>query len=149
MRLLYEGFTVEVIDLDATIAALAEIDRGMASELKREIKRIATPTLQKAKGYAHGLGSNPTGAFANSLSLKTKSTGVKFVSNDPGGGVIEFANIGAVILTGPRKGRRAPVPHGSNPPRALLKAILEDEESMIQDLNEAVARYCDRVITVG
>lgn len=146
---MYEGFTVEVIDLDATIAALAEIDAGMAKELKRAIRELAKPTLAKAKGFARGLGSNPTGSFANTLALKTKKTGVKFVSTDPGAGVIEFAHLGAVILTGPRKGRRAPVPHTGEPPRALLKAILEDEESLIEGLNDAVAEYCDEVIRVG
>lgn len=145
----YPGFTVEVINLEETIKALRELDSGMASMLKREIKRIATPTLTRAKGYASGLGSNPTGAFANSLALRTKSNGVKFVSTDPGGGVIEFANIGAVLLSGPHVGQRAPVPHTGQPPRALLRAILEDEESMVQDLNDAVAEYTDEVIRVG
>ena len=142
--------SVEFINLEATIEALSKIDSGMASELKSRIREIAQPTIAKAKGYARGLGSRPTGGYANSLSLRTRQTGVVFVSNDPGGGVIEFANPGAVILTGPRRGRRAGVPNGSAPPRALLKAILEDEETMIQKLNRAVQEFCDEaVIQVG
>ena len=145
----YQGFTVEVINVEKTIHALWELDRGMASMLKREIKQIAQPTLAKAKGFANGLGSNPTGAYANSLALRTRHNGVVFQSTDPGGGVIEFANIGAVILEGERAGRRAPVPHTGTPPRALLKAILEDEETMVQELNDAVADYTDEVVRVG
>ena len=61
------------------------------------------------------------------------------------GGVIEFANIGALILTGKRAGRRAGVPHGSAPPRALLKAILEDEEHIIESVNDEVKQVADRV----
>jgi hypothetical protein len=136
-------YTIEVQGLDETIATLMELDRKLASELKREIKTIAQPTLSKAKGYAGGVGSFPTGHYAASLSLRTYANGVKFVSSDPGGGVIEFANPGALILTGKRAGRRAGVPVGSFPPRALLKAILEDEEHIIEKVNEKVVEYCD------
>lgn len=145
----YHGFTVEVVNLEETIKALWQLDRGMASKLKAEIKRIATPTLGKARGYANGLGVHPTGSYANSLKLKTKQFGVSFVSEDPGGGVIEFANIGARILRGERAGERAGVPSTTQPPRALLKAILEDEQSMVIDLNDAVAEYTDGMIDVG
>lgn len=141
--------TVEVINLEETIAALRAVDAGMARELKGAIREVAKPTLSKAKGYARGLGSSPTGQYASSLSLKTRQNGVVFQSTDPGGGVIEFANIGAVILSGPRRGQRAPVPHGSPPPRALLRAILDDEETMIQGLNDAVARYVDSEVCIG
>lgn len=117
--------------------------------MKRAIREVAAPTLERARGYARSLGSSPTGGYARSLSLRTRRDGVAFVSTDPGGGVIEFANPGAVVLSGPRAGRRAGVPHGSQPPRALLRAILEDEETMIQGLNDAVARHCDEVVRVG
>ena len=68
-----------------------------------------------------------------------------FISGDPGGGVIEFANPGAVILTGKRAGRRAGVPHTGDTPRALLKAILEDEENIIEQVNDEVAQVADLV----
>ena len=66
----------------------------MASELKSEIRRLAKPTLAKAKGYAASLGLNPTGSYAASLALKTNANGVAWVSTDPGGGVIECAAVG-------------------------------------------------------
>lgn len=138
-------YTIEVQNLDETIAALNEFDRRAAKELKSRIRQIAKPTLTKARTYAH-VGSNSTGAYARSLSLQTWKNGVKFISSDPGAGVIEFANPGALILDGPRAGRRAGVPHGSNPPRALLKAILEDEESIIEQVNDAVEELADFVI---
>lgn len=149
MRPLYQGFTVEVVNLEQTIANLGEIDAGMAKEMKRAIRELAKPTLDKARGYANGLGSHPTGAYAHSLSLKTRKNGVQFVSTDPGGGVIEFANIGAIILTGKRKGRRAPVPHTGTPPRALLRAILEDTETLVEGLNDALYEYAAGVISFG
>lgn len=141
--------SVEVINLEETIKALRQVDSGMASELKSEIRQLAKPTLQKARGYAASLGLMPTGSYAASLSLKTNANGVAWVSTDPGGGVIEFANIGARILTGPRRGRRAGVPVTSGPPRALLKAVLEDQESLIQGLNRAIEMYVDEVFDVA
>ena len=142
-------FTVRIINLDETVKALREVDAGGANRLRSEIRRIAKPTLAKARAYAGGLGSSPTGSYAGSLSIKSTSTGASWVSNDPGGGVIEFANIGALILEGPRQGRRAGVPHGSQPPRALLKAVLEDEDSIVRSLDRAVAQYVDEVFIVG
>lgn len=138
-------YTIEVQNLDETIEALNLVDKSMAKALKQRIVEITQPTLQKAKGYASGLGSNPTGSYAASLSLKKRQNGVVFRSGDPGGGVIEFANVGALILTGERAGRRAGVPHGSRPPRALLKAILEDEEHIIESINDEVAKVADLV----
>lgn len=138
-------YTIEVQNLDETIAALNLVDKSMAKALKQRIVEITRPTLQKAKGYASGLGSNPSGGYAASLSLRQRANGVVFRSGDPGGGVIEFANIGAVILTGERAGRAAGVPHGSHPPRALLKAILEDEEHIIEEVNDAVSEVADMV----
>lgn len=142
-------FSVEVINLEETITALWELDRGMASQVKAEIKRLAQPTLAKAKGYAAGLGASPTGSFAKTISLSTRKDGVVLRSTDPGAGVIEFANPGAIILSGVRAGRRAGVPNGSRPPRALVRAVLEDEESLIEGLNDIVAAYCDEVVRVG
>lgn len=136
-------YTIEVQGLDAAVDALRELDDKLANELCKRVRDVVKPTLTKAKSYAHGLGSTPTGHYAASLRLGTSKTGAKFTSNDPGGGVIEFANPGALILTGERAGRRAGVPHGSNPPRALLRAILEDEESIVQHVNSAVEEFCD------
>lgn len=136
-------FTIEVQNLDDVLEMLRHVDSHVAEETKANIKEIAKPTLSKAKGYAAGLGVMPTGTYAASLSLKTYQNGVKFVSNDEGGGVIEFAHVGALILSGPRKGRTAGVPLGSEPPRALLRAILEDEESIVQQVNQTVQEVCD------
>ena len=133
--------SVEVINLEETIKALRSVDKGAASMLLSEIRKLAKPTLAKARGYAGSIGVNGTGRYAGSLSLKTRGSGVAWVSTDPAAGVKEFANPGAVVLTGPRAGKRAGVPLGSNPPRALLKAVLEDQEKLIQDLNKAVDRY--------
>ena len=133
--------SVEVINLEETIKALRSVDKGAASMLLSEIRKLAKPTLAKARGYAGSIGVNGSGRYAGSLSLKTRGSGVAWVSNDPAAGVKEFANPGAVVLTGPRAGKRAGVPLGSNPPRALLKAVLEDQEKLIHDLNKAVDRY--------
>ncbi len=138
-------YTIEVQNLSETIDALNEVDKSMANALKQRIVEITRPTLNTAKGYAAGLGSYPTGAFAGSLSLSKRAHGVVFRSGDPGGGVIEFANPGALILTGERAGRRAGVPHTGDTPRALLKAILEDEEHIIESINDEVAKVADLV----
>lgn len=137
-------YTIAIQNLDETISALNTVDKEMAKALKRRIKEICQPTLTKAKSYAH-VGSHPTGSFAASLSLRQRTNGVAFVSSDPGGGVIEFANPGAVILSGERAGRRAGVPHTGDTPRALLKAILEDEQQIISDVDDEVAKVADMV----
>lgn len=136
-------FSIRVQNLDNVIDGLRAVDSSMASDLKRGIKELVRPTYEKARSYAGGLGANPTGAYASSLSLRTYANGVKFISTDPGGGVIEFANPGAVILTGKRAGRRAGVPLGSTPPRALLRALLEDEEDIVREVSDLVQRTCD------
>ena len=140
-------YTIEVQNLDETIATLNAIDREAAGRLKSRIRTVVRPTLAKAKGYAR-VGSTPTGAYANSLALSTYRNGVKFVSTDPGAGTIEFAHMGAQILDGPRAGRHAPVPHTGQPPRALLRAVLEDEEAIVEDVNREVIEMCDFEIGV-
>lgn len=135
--------SVEVINLDETIRALRKVDKGMASKLKSEVRSLAKPTLAKARQYARSIGSSPSGKYAGSLSLRTNANGVAWVSSDPAAGVKEFANPGAIILSGPRKGKRAGVPQGSTPPRAMLKAVLEDQDKLIRDLNKALETYVD------
>lgn len=135
-------YTIEVQNLDETLDRLAEVDQGMAKALRSKIREITKPTLAKARSYAH-VGASGTGKYASSLSLKSYAYGVKFASSDEAGGVKEFAHQGALILSGPRAGRRAGVPIGSEPPRALLRAILEDEESIVEKVNEEVVNVCD------
>lgn len=143
-------FSIRVQNLDKVIEGLRSIDANMASELKRGIKEIVRPTYERARSYAGGLGLSPTGSYASSLGLKTYANGVKLVSADPGGGVIEFANPGAVILTGKRAGRKAGVPRGSTPPRALLRALLEDEEAIVREVSDLVEDTCDKgLISLG
>lgn len=142
-------YTIQVENLDETIKALSQLDSRLAKGLKDEIEEIAEPTLQKAKGYGSGLGANPTGAYGASMSMKQRQYGVVLQSTDPGGGTIEFAHQGAVYLRGPLAGQRVGVPHGSEPPRALLKAILEDEREIVDQVDEAVAKICDEVVNVG
>ncbi len=137
-------YTIEVQNLDETVAALAELDAGLAKRLRSRIREVTKPTLAKARSYAH-VGAFPTGKYASSLSLRSYATGVKFTSSDEAGGVKEFAHQGAVILSGPHAGRRAGVPVGSEPPRALLKAILEDEEGIVESVNQAVVDACDEL----
>lgn len=139
------AWNVEIRGLAETLDALGRLDPLLKERVNDRIREVARPTLAKAKGYASGLGTLPTGHYAASLSLRKRKSGVVFASSDPGAGVIEFANPGAVILTGPLRGRRAGVPHGSHPPRALLRAILEDEEQILQSINEAVQEACDTV----
>lgn len=139
------AWNVEIRGLAETIDALGRLDPLLRERVEDRIREAARPTLSKAKGYAAGLGTLPSGHYAASLSLRKRRSGVVFASSDPGAGVIEFANPGALILAGPRKGRRAGVPHGSQPPRALLRAILDDEEQILQSINEAVRDACDTV----
>lgn len=139
-------YSIKVRNTTVVIEALNEVDRTLAREVRGRIREIAKPTLAKARSFAGGLGSSPTGSYARSLHVKTHSRGVKLASSDPGAGVIEFANPGAVILEGARRGERAGVPRGSEPPRALLRAVLEDEDRIVREVSDAVEDLCDSVV---
>lgn len=139
-------YSIKVRNTTVVIEALNEVDKTLSKEVKSRIREIAKPTLSKARAFACGLGTSPTGSYAGSLHIKTHARGVKLASSDPGAGVIEFANPGALILEGERRGRRAGVPHGSTPPRALLKAVLEDEDYIVREVSDVVDELCDSVV---
>lgn len=134
---------IRVTGLKEALEALGAIDREIPKELKRGLREDAKPLLQAAKGYASGLGG--TGAYSASLTMRTVSAGVRIRSGDPGAGVIEFANPGALAMSGPRRGKRVGVP-GGNPPRALVKSAIEHEDELRDKAESRIAEVIGRYL---
>lgn len=121
------GVRIEAKGLTETIKALREIDRELPKEFKKGLKQDAKPILSEARNNAQSIAR--TGAYASSMAMRTIADGVRIISDDPGAGTIEFANAGAVYLSGRRRGLPVGVPQG-NPPRALVKAVLDNEDAV-------------------
>lgn len=134
---------IEVEGLKEAVDGLKAIDGSLASELKRGIKEDARPILSDAKGYARALGGS--GDYAASMAMRTLKDGVRIQASDPGAGTIEFAHRGAFYLSGPRAGRRVGVPSG-NPPRALVRASTENEETVRRSVEARVERVLQRYL---
>lgn len=138
-----DGFTITIFGRNELIAALHKLNPDVERELKLEIRSSARKVLQDAKGYAV-MGHSPSGAYSGSLSLKDQKKGIRIVSNDPGAGAIEFANAGAVYLRGPRRGRPIGTP-AVGKPKALIKAANENEPIVLDRVQKALQRACDKV----
>lgn len=122
------GIRIEAKGLKETIKALSSIDEELPREFKRGLKEDAKPILADARNNAQSIAR--TGSYASSMAIRALSNGVRIQSNDPGAGTIEFANAGAVYLSGRRRGLPVGVPRG-NPPRALVKAVLDNEAAVV------------------
>lgn len=139
----YYGVRIEAQGLDETIKALREIDRTLPREFKRGLKEDAKPILDAARGYASGIAR--TGGYAGSFSMRSYANGIYIASSDPGAGTIEFAHSGAVYLSGKRRGLRVGVPRG-NPPRALVKASLENEDYVAERIESRIESVIERYL---
>ena len=95
------GLKIEIDGAKEVADGLKRIDRQLLKELKQGMKEDSRPILQDARSYASGLGGS--GQYAGSLSLRAIKDGVRIQSSDPGAGTIEFANAGAVYLSGRRR----------------------------------------------
>lgn len=122
------GVRIEADGLEETIRALKSINGDILREFKRGLKDDAKPILTEARSNAQAIAR--TGAYASSMALRAISNGVRIASDDPGAGTIEFANAGAVYLSGRRRGLPVGVPNGS-PPRALVRAVLDNEDAVV------------------
>ena len=99
--------------------------------------------LNDAKSLAI-MGKAPSGDYSGSLSMRDLARGVRIQSTDPGAGAIEFANVGAVYLRGPFRGR--PIGTPARPkPKALIRAKEDHEADVISTVQDALARACDKV----
>ena len=131
--------SIEAKGLTETIKALRTINRDLPREFKRGLKDDAKPILTDARNNAQSIAYS--GAYASSMAMRAISNGVRIISDDPGAGTIEFANRGAFYLSGRRRGLPVGVPSG-NPPRALVRAVLDNEE----DVRRAVESRIEQTI---
>ncbi len=132
------SLSIKVEGIKEAKAALKNIDRELLRDFNKGLREDARPLFSAYKAYARGLGG--TGAYAGNASMRTIAAGVKISNSDPGAGTIEFANPGAVYLSGARAGSRIGVPHAPKP-RALMRAV-DEYEPIVRDNAER------RVVTV-
>lgn len=127
--------SIEAKGLTETIKALRTINRELPREFKRGLKDDAKPILTDARNNAQSIAYS--GAYASSMAMRAISNGVRIISDDPGAGTIEFANRGAFYLSGRRRGLPVGVPSG-NPPRALVRAVLDNEEDVRRSVESRI-----------
>ena len=116
------GVRIEAKGLQEIIKALRSINKELPREFKKGLKQDAKPILTDARNNAQSIAR--TGAYASSMAMRAISNGIRIQSTDPGAGTIEFANAGAVYLSGRRRG----LPVGV---RALVKAVLDNEDAVV------------------
>lgn len=134
---------IQVVGLDEVMQGLKSIDKGLLKELTRGLREDARPLYSAYRQYAGGLGGS--GQYASNASMRQVSRGVKISNSDPGAGPIEFANPGAVYLTGPRAGKRMGVPAAPKP-RALMRARDEHEDEVIEAAETRIERFIERYL---
>lgn len=134
---------IRVEGLKEALEGLKQIDKALPKELKKGLREDARPLLESARGYAQALGG--TGEYASNMAMRTVSSGVRLVNTDLGAGTIEFAHRGAYYLSGPKAGRPLGVP-GGEPPRALIRAAVEQGESVRQRAERRVAETIERYL---
>ena len=132
---------IRVTGLTEVKKALRDIDRELLREFNKGLREDARPLFSAYRQYAGGLGGS--GEYAANASMRTISEGVRITNSDPGAGTIEFANPGAFILSGPRSGQRAGVPHVSKP-RALMRAVDEHEDEVVDAAESRIRRAIER-----
>ncbi len=134
---------IRVGGLSEALAGLKGIDEALPKELKKGLRDDARPLLESARGYARALGG--TGEYASNMAMRAVSSGVRLVNADPGAGAIEFAHRGAFYLSGPRAGRPLGVP-GGDPPRALIRAAVEQGDEVARKAERRVAETIERYL---
>ena len=134
---------IQVQGLSEAIDGLKRIDAELPKELKKGLREDARPLLESARGYALALGG--TGQYASNMAMRTRSSGVRVANADPGAGAIEFARRGAFYLTGPRAGRPLGVP-GGEPPRALVRAAVEQGDAVVERAERRVSETIERYL---
>lgn len=139
-----DGLTVTVFGARELAACLRRLAPDAEREVKRAIHRQALTILEQARSHAGSIAANPSWDYSRSIALRERASGVTIYSGDPGAGTIEFANPGAVYLRGPRYGRHVGTPVAGKP-KALIRAVVENEPTVLATIQDALARACDAV----
>jgi len=138
-----DGLTVYIKGYDTLMRSLKRLDANAYKQVRQTIKQQGNVVLNEAKSRANSF--RDTGAFAGSLAIRDTQRGVKLVTTDEGGGTIEYANWGAVYLRGRFKGQPIGVPRGAAKPRAMIPAIVNNEQGTFVAVENALAILCDSV----
>ena len=136
------NFQVQVDGLKELMERLSVADQRGERVATEAIQRAGERVLADARSRASAF--SRSGAFKGSLSIKDLTSGISLVSTDPGGGVIEYANRGAVATRGKHVGRRVGVPAGS-PPRSMIPAIEDNQAYVVNEVTSALERALNGV----
>lgn len=138
-----DGLTVYIKGYDTLMQTIRKVETDTYERVRQVIRQQGEVVLSDAKGYAMAI--RDTGDFAASLRLSDTQRGVKLVTDDPGAGTIEFANPGAVYLRSKYAGLPIGVPRKATNPRAMVPAVLDNEQGTFTAVENAIAILCDQV----
>lgn len=136
-------FTVHIEGLDRLLASLATLDPNLKKYVEDEIRHTGQKVLRDTKANAGAF--RRTGQFQRSFRMRNRKSGIRIESSDPGAGAIEFANPGAVYLRGVRYGQEFPAVKRAGKPRALIKAVVENEQYVLERVQYAIQLALDEV----
>lgn len=159
------GSTVEIKGLDSLIKRFGAADPKLKRALIQSIKESAQPVLKRARSNAERIADD--GTYMSSLSIASRKGGTEYVlkSTDVAAGVKEFAKPGATRMVGKssksstqRARRRAGmavaptirfvrvgVPRRANPPRVMVRAVVDSRGEIVENVTQAMAKALDEV----
>lgn len=127
------AYSVHIEGLSTLMRFLKDSDPQMRKAIQEGLKEAANPVLVAARANAQFIADD--GTFARSLSIRSYATGVvRLASTDEAAKVKEFARLGAKTISSKgtplanarlRKHSGVGVPHRSNPPRVMYRALDE------------------------
>lgn len=159
------GSTVEIKGLDSLIKRFDAADPKLKRALIQSIKESAQPVLKRARANAERIADD--GTYMSSLSIASRKGGTEYVlkSTDVAAGVKEFAKPGATRMVGKssksstqRARRRAGmavaptirfvrvgVPRRANPPRVMVRAVVDSRGEIVENITQAMVKALDEV----
>ncbi len=147
------GAFVQVEGLASLMRHFKNVDPRLKRAFQKALKESVSPVLEKARANASSISLN--GTYAGSLSIASRKGGSMYVlkSTDPAAGVKEFARQGATYRPKPTDKRRnarsmasfpVGVPRRANAPRAMIPAVDDSTEEIVERIDAALADVMDQ-----
>lgn len=140
---------VHIEGLESLMRFLRNADPKLKKAMQKGLKEAVSPVLERARSKAWSIADD--GTYASSLSIASRKNGVEYVlkSTDVAAGVKEFARPGARYKpksTDRRRNARnmssfpVGVPHRANKPRAMVPAVEESQQEVIDRISVFLER---------
>lgn len=149
-----EMLVVHVDGLEELMRGLKESDPKLKRAAQRGIRAAMSPILASARSNASSIADD--GTFAGSISIGSRRNGAAWVirSTDPAAGVKEFARIGAKTVSSSgtplaesrlRKGSGVGVPRRAHAPRAIVPAVNDNAQRVLESVDSELASVLDAI----